>query len=228
MSSHHEVPIPKSRADVIFQSMVIAVVVIFTVVAVVNLCGGVGLVASVIWLALVTAVIWSASRQEGGLRKFLVSQMGDLFGRRFVEWDSVDARCNDIHFGFQLCGRRFVQKSIPRERIQSVEWTTGQATHMAGRDMNDWTVWVWFDRDDPIRAEAQRKWHRRPDQDLYGVGPADRKERTEALGLSFISFLRTAGLDLIQSATTTCFVRRTGGEEGTSQDAVVPGLDSSR
>jgi hypothetical protein len=221
-------PIPKSRADVIFRFLLIAVVVSFTLLAVVNLCGGVGLIASFIWLTLVTSTIWSASRREGGLRKFLISQIGDVFGRHFVEWDSIDAQRSDIHFGFELFGHRFLQKSILLDKIQSVEWSTGQATSMAGRDMNDWTVWVWFDRDDPVRAEAQRKCRLKPDQDLYGVGPADGKERTEALGLSFISFLRSAGLDLIQSATTTCFVRRTGEEKGTSQDVAVPGLDSPR
>lgn len=154
------------------------------------------------------------------MRPFLISLMGDLFGRRYAEWSPAEAQPNCIRFGFQLFSRRFVQKSIRIDRIESVEWHTGQATDMAGRDMNDWHIWVWFNHGGPAHTESWRRGRRKPDQDLYGVGPADLKERTEALGLSFVSFLRSAGADLIQGDISSCFVRAPGVErKGIQQDA---------
>ena len=207
MATYHELLIPKSRSEVVFQFVITVIVVSFAILAVVNLSSGVALIASFIWLAFVTAMVWSSSRREGGMSPFLINLTGDLFGRRFAEWSSADAQPKCIRFGFQLFGRRFVQKSIRIDKIESVEWHTGQATAMAGRDMNDWHIWVWFSHGDSARTEARQKWHRKPDQDLYGVGPADRKERTEALALSFVSFLRSAGTDLVPGAISTCFVK---------------------
>jgi len=215
-------PIPKSRSEVVIEFVVIGTVVGFALLAVVNLCSGVALIASFIWLTFVTAMIWSSCRREGGVRPFIISMMGDLFGRCFAEWSPAEEQPKCIRFGFQLFRRRFVQQSIRIDRIESVEWHTGQATDMAKRDMNDWHVWVWFSHDDPSRTEARRKWHRKPDQDLYGVGPTDRKERTEALGLSFVSFLRSAGADLVQGAITTCFVRAPGIERKSIQQDAAP------
>ena len=212
MASYHEMPIPKSRSEVVLQFVITVIVVSSVLLAVVNLCSGVALIASFIWLAFVTTMIRSSCRREGGIRPFLMSLMGDLFGRRFAEWSPDEAPPKCIRFGFQLFGRRFVQQSIRIDRIESVEWHTGQATDMAGRDMNDWHLWVWFSHDDPARTEARRKWHRKADQDLHGVGPADRKQRTEALGLSLVSFLRSAGADLIQGGISTCFVKAPGVE----------------
>ena len=85
MPSNHQMLIPKSRGDVVFQFAATVVIVFFTLLAIVNLCNGVALIASVIWLALVAAMVWSASQEAGGLRLFLTSLIGDLFGRRFVE-----------------------------------------------------------------------------------------------------------------------------------------------
>lgn len=215
-----EMPIPKSRGEVIFQSVITVVVVFFALLAMVNLCSGVGLIASIIWLALVTMMIWTTSKRDGGLRRFLINRMGELFGSRFVESYLADAQPGAIGFGFQLLGHRFIQQCIPLDRIESVEWNTGQATDMAGRDMNDWRVWIWYDHNDPTKAEEKRKWrHPKAEQDLYGVGPSTRKDRAEVLGLSLVAFLRNAGADLIQGTTTTCFVkrRRDGGEKTSIQ-----------
>lgn len=206
MTPYHEMPIPKSRSVVVIQFVMTVIVVSFSLLAVVNLCSGVALIASLFWLAFVTTIICSGSRQEEGMRPFFISLIGDLFGRRFVEWSPADGQPNCIRFGFQLFSRRFVQKSIRIDRIESVEWHTGQAADMAGRDMNDWRIVIWFSHDDTARIEARRKWPRKIGQYLYGVGPSDRKERTEMLGLALVSFLRSAGADLVQGSVSTCFV----------------------
>lgn len=199
--------IPRSRADDAFCFVITVIVVVFAVLALVDLCSGVALIASSLWLALVTISIWTACRNEGGLRRYLINRVGDLAGQRFVEADPADAQPQHIHFGFQLFGCCFIQKSILLTKIETGEWRTGQATGMAGRDMNDWHISIWLDRDDPALTEKQRA-SLRPDQYIYCVGPSVRKEETEALGLSLVAFLREAGADLIQGETATCFVRQ--------------------
>ena len=139
--------------------------------------------------------------------RYLINRLGDLFGQSFVESESSVGQRGDIRFGFEFLGHRFTQRSVGIANIESVEWETGQGTAMAGRDKNDWHVCLWFDHNDPQMSEKQRKY-RKPDQDIYIVGPSTRRDRTEALGLAFVDFLRAAGAELAQGATTTCFVRQ--------------------
>jgi hypothetical protein len=209
MPSNQEMTISKSRAEVIFRFAITAIVVFFVLLAIVNFCSGLALIASSAWLALVMWIIWEESRREGGFRGFLISQMGDLFGRRFTKASPADAQPKDVCFGFDLLGHRFIQQCFPIDSIESVEWRPGQATGMAGRDMNDWTVFIWFDHHDPETSEKQkRRKHRKPYQKIYCVGPSTRKERTEALGLSLVAFLRDAGADLVPADIPDCFARR--------------------
>jgi hypothetical protein len=213
MPSNHQMPIPpKSRGAVIRQFVMTVVVFFFVLLAVVNLCHGVARMASILWLTLVTAMVWSASREVGGLRLFLTNWVGDLFGRRFVRADPPEVRPRCVRFGFVLLGLRFVERSILLDRIESLEWAPGQASALAGKDLNDWRVWLWFDHKDSAKTARQRKWGaRKPEQDLHGVGPAGRKDHIEALARSFLAFLQTAGVDLVQGAGPACFVRRTDG-----------------
>ena len=110
-----------------------------------------------------------------------------------------------IQFGFDLFGHRFVQKLIPIESVESVEWSSGQATHMAGRDMDDWSVFLWFYLDDP-KGKGKERFPAKAGQGLYVVGPSRSKGQTAALGMSFVDFLRASSADLIL-ASDTCFVR---------------------
>jgi len=201
-------PIPKSRSEVIFRFAFAGIVLIVVFLAVINLYHGDALIPSILWLGLLTISLWFASREEG-LRGFLINFAGELFGQHFVVSDPIDGRPTMIHFGFQLRGRRYLQKTIFLDTISSVEWQTGQATDLACRDKNDWQLWVWYDHNDSLRAEKERELGRRnPCQDLYPVGPAERKERTERLAQSFLAFLQHSGVDLIQDPTASCYARR--------------------
>jgi hypothetical protein len=203
--SNHEMPIPKVRSEAVFQCVIFSVVACFTFIASINLSRGEALIASIIWIALVTVATWTACKEAGGWRGFLINHLGDVLGQRFIE--SVPG---SIRFGFQCLGHRFIQRSIPLDKVKAVEWTAGQATSMAKRDMNDWTVWLWFEHGNAAKTEAMRKWPgRNPEQDLCGIGPSDRKKRSEMLGLSVVGFLREAGVDLVQdSAAPACYIRR--------------------
>ena len=98
-----ELPIPKSRGEVIGPIVAGVFVSFFVGLAVWNLftgASGVGLIGSVIWLALVAAVLWGACREAGGARAFFIARLGDVFGRRFVETTDTEPRC--IRFGFEF------------------------------------------------------------------------------------------------------------------------------
>jgi hypothetical protein len=190
-------PIPKSLSEVISQFVITMIIVVFTLLAWVNLCIFQAIVPSLIWLAFVTYCIRDKSKHDGGLRSCLINVVGDLFGKKFVETNSEDPQPQCIRFGFRLLGHRFIQKSIELNKIESVSWHTGQASGMAGRDVGDWKVWMYCD------SGVQKPNHIR-----YGVGPSVREERAAAFGLSLVSYLCSAGVDLVQADIPNCYVRR--------------------
>jgi hypothetical protein len=77
---------------------------------------------------------------------------------------------------------------------------------MAGRDMKDWSVALWYAHGD---SEKSKKHHmlRKPDQDVYIVGPSRRKEDTATLGIEFVSFLSCVGVLLIPGENDNVYVR---------------------
>ena len=122
-----------------------------------------------------------------------------MFGRHFAEISAQALSSREVGFGYELFGRRFLKQAIRVDRIETVEWRTGQATDVAGRDMNDWHVFVCYDHCDPAKSEKRRKWAKKPDQDVYVLGLSTRKEKIEALGMELVAFLQAAGASLVQS-----------------------------
>jgi hypothetical protein len=182
---------------------------VFSVIAVVNLFMGSAVIASIIWLCFVTFMIRIAIRREGGLREWLISVLDGLAGRRFAAVFPNEEGLPEMQIGFQLFGHRFLQHFIPLNKIESIEWSTGQGTQLAGRDMKDWKVCVWYDHDDPEKSTKKASWqHRKPDQDVLVIGPGRERTRTEAFALSFIDFFREAGARLERGQERqNCFVR---------------------
>lgn len=208
--------IPRSRGTAVFGLGVILFTVLSVVVAiaapVVSLWLAapyfwLGLAASLLWLFLVAQSLWYSCKNAGGFRRYVIDIVAELCGRLFAEISAAPPQ--SLELGVYLFGRRFVQQMIPLDSIESVEWNTGQATSMAGRDANDWQVWIWFDHADLAKTKKEHRIGlRKPDRELYGVGPATRKQHTEALGLSLVAFLRAAGADLVDGLKPNSFVRR--------------------
>ena len=80
---------------------------------------------------------------------------------------------------------------------------------MAGRDMNDWHVAVWYDHLDPVRSQKQAKW-RKPDQEVYILGPSSAKEITGEFAHAFLRFLAEGGVNLLPGKDERTFVRHNG------------------
>jgi hypothetical protein len=60
---------------------------------------------------------------------------------------------------------------------------------MAGRDMSDWHVFIWY-KDDTGRKS------RKPGQWVHVIGPSRSKGETESFGLAFVELLQKAGIIL--------------------------------
>lgn len=189
--------IPKSRAEAAARPVVTVLVFCFTLGGVINLFRGDAIIASSLWLAVVAFGYWIMCKDEG-IRSYLIDYLGDVAGRHFVESTPESVRPAELHFGFEFLGRRFIQWRVALDKIESVEWKTGQATDMAGRDMHDWHVVLWFDHGDPNKKKSRN---------LRIVGPARRKMKTESLGLVFVDFLRNAGAPLERCGAEGRFVR---------------------
>ena len=204
----HEMTIPKSRGEILLTGFFSLIVVVFALLAFLNLANHVAIIPSVIWLLFVAWILWSGCREAGSVRMYLTDWLAAFAARKFVLFPPETTHQAFIRFGYELFGRRFYQKDIDIERIESVEWSPGQATGMAGRDMKDWSVTLWYDHGDPERSKRHHML-RKPNQDVYIVGPSKRKEDTALLGREFISFLSGIGVHLKQSTEDHIFSRRT-------------------
>jgi hypothetical protein len=148
-----------------------------------------GLVPSVLWLALVAFVV-VMTLVEIGVWGSLVACLGEFSRRHFAEAIRDGGR-NVIGFGFVLLGRKFYYLRIQRGQVVSVVMNTGQATAMAGRDMNDWSVVVWY-----REPRGTPRFGFRAGEDVYIVGPAGAKQQTAQFFAGFVEFLRAAGVEL--------------------------------
>lgn len=203
---HHDMTIPKSSGEILWTGFLSLIVVVFAFLAVLNLANHIAIIPSVIWLLIIAWGLWSGCRDAGGVRRYLIDWLAAFAGRRFVHFQHEDTHQSRIRFGYELFGRHFYQKDIEFDRIESVEWSPGQATSMAGRDMKDWSVALWYDHGD---SEMSRKHHRlrKPDQAVYIVGPSSRKEDVASFGTEFVSFLSGVGVLLIRGEGNNVYVR---------------------
>jgi hypothetical protein len=207
-----EMTIPKSRSDTVWEGVFTFIVVFFGFLGILNLTNHVAIIPSAIWLIIVMTIVWNGCREAGGIRRYLADRLAVFAGRRFVLYLSGQTGPARIRFGYQLFGLRVFQRDVQIERIECVEWTPGQTTSMAGHDMKDWRVVLWYEHCSP---EKSKKDHmlRKPDQDLHIVGPSRRKEDTSAFGLEFVAFLRKAGARLIQGEADNLYVRQESEEK---------------
>jgi hypothetical protein len=198
-----EMPIPpKSRGEIVWLSILTAVVIFFVFFAVFDLSHREAIIPSVLWLALVTFGIREEIKRTGSFRKFATEVGGALAGREFVEITSPGGQPAEIQFGFELFGRRHIQRAVLLDKVQTVQWRPGQGTAMSGRDMKDWSVALWFTHDHPTERSP---W--KPGQYVHIVGPSRRREDTEILGLALVDILRSAGVPLARGHQETSFVR---------------------
>ena len=147
--------IPRSSSAV-FHLVFYAVLVFFVAVAISNLVDYesvplYAIILSVVWLLIVATVITLGIGDDGGLRLFVIDRLGNFSAHQFVE--IIPQHGDDlVRFGFKLLGRDFNHLEIRGAKLASVTWSSGQATSLAGHDMNDWQVTVWYN------CKGSKRW----------------------------------------------------------------------
>lgn len=150
--------------------------------------------AAITWLLLVVGAVWLFIHEEG-VGKLWLELLGLYARTHFVEAKAGEGGEVVLCFGYECFGRKRYYLRAEASTIVSVHWSTGQATDRVGRDMRDWTVWLWYL--DPARADQETDLDIRAKHENYQVGPTGPREKTERLGHGFIDFLREAGLDMV-------------------------------
>jgi hypothetical protein len=157
-----------------------------------------GLIAAGIWMLMVGASLWATCDDDGGcgLFQFLINRLGAFAGRQFVQIQRPAGESPVVGFGYWIGRHRFYYFRIPISGIDEVHWSTGQATALAGRDMDDWLVCVWYDTESVIGRFGRGFF--RGGQGVYCLGESGPKEKTAEFGRRLVAFLREGGADLVE------------------------------
>jgi hypothetical protein len=153
------------------------------------------LVPSVLWLGIVALVLVVGLYEilfEVGVRQCFVDCLGEFARDHFVEAERDGERAV-FRLGYTLFGICFDSFRVERAQIVAVSMGSGQASALAGRDMNDWSVLLRY-RDPDIPA---RYFDGRRIDELYIIGPARARAVTEEWFGAFVAFLRAAGVELV-------------------------------
>ena len=162
------------------------------------------LTLAVIWLLIVSTMIRAACKDHGGVRQFIVDQIGLLSRNQFADLFMRESGVWVLRLGYRAYGMPVYYGEIPLQHVTSVEWSAGQATSLAGRDMNDWHVILWYKPEPP--QTPRFPFGIRPEEDLFVVGESRAKSETAILGCAIVEFLRGAGLRIEQRGRDNCFV----------------------
>ena len=177
-------------------TIVYLLIVFFYVVAACNLfyyrvIDNASVVASVLWIGLVTWIVVASIRQEDGIRQYLINRLGHYADQQLVRATS-NGDATTISFGYLLFGRFRSYLSLDATAISSIDWSTGQASAIAGRELNDWHVAVWYHH--PL-GPRRKPYPGVRDEEVYIVGPSGPRATVERFGQDLIEFLTSVGVN---------------------------------
>lgn len=155
------------------------------------------IVLSIIWLLIVTASVYCGITEEHGVRNFVCNRMAPFSRHHFVEALQRAGAGQVVRFCFTFFNRRFTLLEIPSSKIASIKWSAGQATSLAGRDMEDWHVVVWYHRN------GSKRWTTADDyreEALHIVGPSGPKTKTARTGQALVAFLESRGVIFVPAS----------------------------
>jgi hypothetical protein len=164
----------------------------------------VSVVPSSLWLMVVAVFVFAGISGAQGVRRAAVCILGVFSLDHFVDINGDEAPDQLFGHGFRCFGRPFYFDKVPLSRVTLVEWSMGQASSHAGRDMDDWSVSVWYKPTPPHRPRYP--FGRRPEEDLFILGLWGPKARIAAFGKCVANLMIAAGLPLVQSEDDCSFV----------------------
>ena len=166
-------------------------------------------ILSIVWLLLVVAGILSAIHVDGGVRRYLINLLAVFSSHHFVEIVSGSDDQLTVNFAFTSRKTCYLHFTISSSVITSVQWGTGQATSLAGRDMNDGHVVLWY------HCQGSKRWTRSGwlEEAPYLFGTTGPKKEIAAFGRAFVQFLRSAGIQLHPTKDECVFSAQAPGDE---------------
>lgn len=197
-SNHHpELRIPRRGSPLgttVFGliSLILLLVAIWNLFNVASVSAG-SIAASLVWLLLVAWIVIVNLREEGGARQYLINRLGAFFRHHFVRAVPDDGKADQIRIGYLLLGRPFYYLVVDVEAISSIDWSSGQATSMRGKDMADWSVALWYWHPDGPRRKSFPGVR---DEAIFIIGPNGPREAAESLGRQLAEFLTLVGIEL--------------------------------
>lgn len=196
----------KARGEMVVWIIITIIVVFSTLVGISNFFYRIALIPSTLWIVFVAFLVVSHCREHGSHR-FVQDMLEDFSRRHFVEIGESATGASLLRVCFSLFGKDFVCAAIPLTSISEVHWSPGQASSLAGRDVGDWSVSVWYDAED---SDARRRRSRglRQDRDIVALGSPRPKEITAAFGRELLALLADAGTVLVPGKDECTFVRR--------------------
>jgi len=201
-----ELQVPKFRRVVMGAVLLMVFILSFVLLAVYNLRSWTAIIPSTLWLLLVGFVVGGFIKTDGW-KKFATDILGAFAWREFIRTIRREDGSVDFQYGFWMFGQRFAHFTVVLGNLETVEWSSGQSSHRAGRDMNDWNVVVWYDHDDRAKSQKARSYtSRQPDQDLYIIGMSGPKAETAELGRAVLDLLRQSGATFVQGENDCTFV----------------------
>jgi len=207
-----DLPIPTPRGMAVRVGLMYAIgfglVSAFCLLAAKNLTsfretGWGALAASALWLLLVGFVaitVLVVTVREIGWKQCAINRLGDFSGKHWVRVLKGEDGQMRVTFVYRIFTCDFDLLILEARGIRKVDWSTGQATHFAGRDMNDWSVVIRFD------SKAIRKTRLGFINDLYIVATQGPRTRVEAFGRELVEFLHLAGLEFLEDKSGRGFV----------------------
>jgi hypothetical protein len=166
------------------------------------------LVAAGIWVLMVAGFIAGALIDDGGCSplQFLINRMGVFSARQFVLIERPLEAPPVVSFGYRVGKHRLFYFRLRLDGIDSVEWSSGQATAIAGRDMDDWSVFIWYDPGLIVRRFP--RLIRSRGRSVHCIGDPGPKEATAEFGGRFVALLRAEGADFEKLQEGRKHVRR--------------------
>lgn len=171
-----------------------ATALLIMAVAVGNLCyanciPATALVASLIWLG--GFGFYLSMDLAAGCRPFLINRLGRYSRDHFLRAERVSGEGRRISIGYRLCKQEWFTLQVDASAISSLNWSAGQATSLAGRDMDDWHVALWYHHPDRPRGQFPGD---RPEAFVL-MGPPGPKDVVDDFGQQLVAFLTRAGVN---------------------------------
>lgn len=150
----------------------------------------ISIIASLTWIAIIVVLIVASCRRIG-IRQHLIDFLGSFIRNRFIEIIKKDSNTLLLCFGYVFASKRFYFLKIRADGIKAIDWNLGQASNMTGKDMNDWSVALWFN------VSAVEYNEKDSQLGIYIVGPSGSRDKIETFGNELIDFLCRNQIDII-------------------------------